>query len=81
MAKRKPTTVLPDAAAPFYLVPMNTGVAVRDKHHRCVARLLFDDRCEDKDLRRTIINALTDDSRKSFSAKVKAAKETTHATH
>lgn len=49
-----------DLLADLYVVPMNTGIAIRANGHECVARLKFDDRCQDADRRREIVRWLTE---------------------
>lgn len=49
-----PTAPVEPMVMPLSLVPMNTGIGVRDGKHRCIARLKYDERCEDRETRHAI---------------------------
>ena len=59
---------------PLYLVAMNTGVAVRTADHRCVARLKFDERCDDQQDRKAITEQIVRSSMKVFHDEVESPK-------
>lgn len=73
-SNQKPAEHEQQIVLPLYLVVMNTGVAVRTADHNCIARLKYDERCEDQQRRNEITTEIVRSSMKVFHDEVESPK-------